>query len=56
MDLIMLVQQGKLIELRHKGLGLNMTNRDTQSQVHSEKKARHAKILHCIYGFFLGTK
>ena len=46
----------KLIESRHREMGLNMTYRDTQSQVQSEQKDRHAKATHHGQGFDLRTK
>ena len=33
----------KLIELRHREMGLNMTYRDTQTKVQSENKASHIR-------------
>ena len=56
MDLIISIQQGKLNDLRHKILGFNMKNCDTQSQVQSEQRARHVNRFHRVKGFYLRTK
>ena len=48
MDLDILSQQGTLIELRHRILGLNITNCETESQVQSKQKARKANILNRV--------
>ena len=44
--LIMPNQRREIIELIHRGTGLNMTYRDTHSQVQSKQKARHVRIVH----------
>ena len=46
----------KLIELRHREMGLNMTYRDTQSQVQSGQKAIHIRSTHRGYGLSLIPK
>ena len=38
----------KLIDSIHRGMGLNMTYRDTQSQVQSEQKARQVRVIHHV--------
>ena len=46
----------KLIESRHRKMGLNMTYSETQSQVQSEQKARHVRVTHSGWGFYLRSK
>ena len=46
----------KLIESRHREMLFNMTNRDTQSQVQSEKKSIHVRVTHRGWGFSLRPK
>ena len=43
MEIIRSSQYIKLIELRHRRMGLDRTCRDTQSQVQSEQKAGHIR-------------
>ena len=46
----------KLIKSRHREMGLNMTDRDTQSWVQSEQKARHIIVTHRGSGLSLRPK
>ena len=56
MDLIRSNQCRKVIKLRHRGMVMNMTYRDTQSQVQYEQKTRHVRVIHSVYGFYLIPK
>ena len=56
MNLLRSNQCIKLIELRHRVMGLNMTFSDTQSQVQSKYKARHVRVIHRCKGFSLRPK
>ena len=56
MDLIRSIQQGRLVESRHRRLKLNMTNSETQSEVQSKEKSRNVRIVHHVYGFSLIPK
>ena len=49
-------QHWKLIESRHRKLGLNMTNRYTHLRVQCKQKARHINILYFVEGFYLIPK